>query len=568
MTPNNMAGLETEIYAVSDPKSKLYGQHLTAEEVSKIFEPTDETLSTVGSWLSQNNITYSAVSPAGDIIQFTIPVAQANDLLATQFSIYTHVETGKTIICTLEYSIPAALHGQVVFVHPTTTFTRPMAARPKFHAVGLKREALYGIPTTPATQTTNRLGVSGFIEQFANQADLMQFLTTLRPDMSPMTTFTLQTLDGGVKVFVQCLANAMASVVSVGENNSDGVDGFIDIINSLLAQPAGTRPKVLSTSYGFDETDLSRPCSLQHVRGTWRSRNFGLVFIWGRTAFVPTLPSDCPFVTSVSATAGITETAATFSSGGFSNYFNIPSYQALAVAAYLATIGATNSGKFNRTGRGFPDVAAQGQNFEIVWDAQFGAVSGTSTSAPTFASIIALLNDELIAAGKPPLGLLNPLLYSAPETFTDITSGNNPGCNTQGFSATRGWDPITGLGTPNYARLKALVLPSTSPGSPTLPQAGIICDPNTNRCFNQYHSATLNVTSGFALPPAGSGFVNEALLYNISFALRVTGVFLGAQSASSSASGSGLVAANYYIPFPPQQDFTPHDCEAEATMLG
>lgn len=109
-------------------------------QVSKFFEPTDETLSTVDSWLSQNNITYSAVSPAGDIIQFTIPVAQANDLLATQFSIYTHVETGKTSIRTLEYSIPATLHEHVVFVHPTTTFTRPMAARPKFYAVGLKRE--------------------------------------------------------------------------------------------------------------------------------------------------------------------------------------------------------------------------------------------------------------------------------------------------------------------------------------------------------------------------------------------------------------------------------------------
>ena len=33
-------------------------------------------------------------------------------------------------------------------------------------------QALYGIPTTPATVSTNQLGVSGFIEQFANQADL------------------------------------------------------------------------------------------------------------------------------------------------------------------------------------------------------------------------------------------------------------------------------------------------------------------------------------------------------------------------------------------------------------
>lgn len=33
-------------------------------------------------------------------------------------------------------------------------------------------EALYGVPTSPATQSSNVLGVSGFIDQFANQADL------------------------------------------------------------------------------------------------------------------------------------------------------------------------------------------------------------------------------------------------------------------------------------------------------------------------------------------------------------------------------------------------------------
>jgi tripeptidyl-peptidase-1 len=77
--------------------------------------------------------------------------------------------------------------------------------------------ALYGIPTTRATRSTNRLGVSGFINQFANQADLQvllprlvvslrlvalylsqEFLTNFRTDISLTTTFTLQTLDGGV----------------------------------------------------------------------------------------------------------------------------------------------------------------------------------------------------------------------------------------------------------------------------------------------------------------------------------------------------------------------------------
>ena len=33
--------------------------------------------------------------------------------------------------------------------------------------------------------------------------------------------------------------------------------------------------------------------------------------------------------------------------------------------------------------------------------------------------------------------------------FNDITSGSNPGCGTNGFFATEGWDPVTGWGSPN-----------------------------------------------------------------------------------------------------------------------
>ena len=45
----------------------------------------------------------------------------------------------------------------------------------------------------------------------------------------------------------------------------------------------------------------------------------------------------------------------------------------------------------------------------------------------------------------------------APDAFNDITTGNNPGCGTPGFNATQGWDPVTGLGTPNFEKLRALV---------------------------------------------------------------------------------------------------------------
>jgi len=59
------------------------------------------------------------------------------------------------------------------------------------------------------------------------------------------------------------------------------------------------------------------------------------------------------------------------------------------------------------------------------------------------AGIISLLNDWLISRGQPPLGLLNPWLYGYGFLgLIDITSGSNPGCNTDGFSAVTGWDPV------------------------------------------------------------------------------------------------------------------------------
>jgi len=74
------------------------------------------------------------------------------------------------------------------------------------------------------------------------------------------------------------------------------------------------------------------------------------------------------------------------------------------------------------------------------------------------AGIISLLNDYLISRDKAPLGWLNPWLYgTASAGFNDITSGSNPGCDTEGFTAIVGWDPVTGLGTPNFDKLEEII---------------------------------------------------------------------------------------------------------------
>lgn len=154
-----------------------------------------------------------------------------------------------------------------------------------------------------------------------------------------------------------------------------------------------------------------------------------------------------PSVTSVGGTKYMSpEVASHISSGGMSNIFPIPQYQASAVPGYIKTLGDTYKGLYNTTGRGFPDVAAAAENYNIIGRGNgYQFEFGTSASAPTFASVIALVNDRLIAAGKSPMGFLNPFLYSdaGRASLNDITSGNNPGCSTDGFPAVAGWDPVS-----------------------------------------------------------------------------------------------------------------------------
>lgn len=182
--------------------------------------------------------------------------------------------------------------------------------------------------------------------------------------------------------------------------------------------------------------------------------------------FTPSFPGGCPYITSVGATqvpTGVDVTAAIasgtqpetacetviFSGGGFSNVFEMPSYQAEAVTSYLTNFPPPYSPDlYNSSGvaRAFPDVSANGANYVIAIDGEFGLVFGTSASAPTFGSIITLINEQLLSAGKSPVGFINPVLYANPDVLTDVVNGTNQGCGTEGFEAQPGWDPVTGLG--------------------------------------------------------------------------------------------------------------------------
>ncbi|MCJ1331718.1 hypothetical protein MMC10_008410 [Thelotrema lepadinum] len=266
-------------------------------------------------------------------------------------------------------------------------------------------------------------------------------------------------------------------------------------------------PKVLSISYGNDESDVP-PAKTQRLCNEFLKLGLqGTTILVGsgdggvashkatcigpqNNTFDPQFPASCPWVTTVGGTMlnpdgtltspevaaytpyppDPTEDYAT--SGGFSNHFSAPSYQTPTLARYFyqspppypsynytgpASIGA-GGGRFNRLGRGIPDVSALSLNITTVQNGSPVPVSGTSASTPIFASIVARINNERLKAGKSSVGFINPVLYANPQALRDLVLGSTVGCNTTGFGAGSGWDPATGLGTPDYTRMLALFM--------------------------------------------------------------------------------------------------------------
>lgn len=264
-------------------------------------------------------------------------------------------------------------------------------------------------------------------------------------------------------------------------------------------------PKVLSISYGWTEAAFSpnylqRQCLEFLKLGLMGTTVVVSVSDYGTTSgpdrlciddhagggtsgkFSPTFPSSCPWVTSVGgtqmlqstklATSNATTEETAFrqelhgntlsSGGGFSNVFLSPPYQIPNVALYRDMEKEHLSSlkdRFSEAGRGYPDVAALANNYMVASNRKWTSVSGTSASNPVFASIITLINSERMHVGKTSVGFINPVLYSNPGVVNDIVTGANLGCGVDpAFRATRGWDAVTGLGTPNYERMRHLFM--------------------------------------------------------------------------------------------------------------
>jgi kumamolisin len=137
------------------------------------------------------------------------------------------------------------------------------------------------------------------------------------------------------------------------------------------------------------------------------------------------------------------------SGGGISGFFPIPPYQAqITLPKDIST---------RKKGRGVPDVSGDGDpasGYLVRVDGQEFPIGGTSAVAPLWAGLIALINQKLGHRA----GFINPILYASPSALRDVTVGDNKvGSESIGYKAGKGWDPCTGLGSPNGLALLTLL---------------------------------------------------------------------------------------------------------------
>jgi tripeptidyl-peptidase-1 len=268
---------------------------------------------------------------------------------------------------------------------------------------------LYKIDYTPDPKSGSKAAFASYLEEYARYSDLALFEKNILPEAVGQN-FSVVQFNGGLND--QTSANdsgeanldlqymlGLAQPLPVTEYSTGGRgpwvadldqpdeadsanEPYLEFLQSVLKLPQKDLPQVISTSYGENEQSVPKSYALSvcNLFAQLGSRGVSVIFSSGdsgtgsaclsndgknTTKFQPQYPAACPFVTSVGSTRYLNETATFFSSGGFSDYWKRPSYQDDAVKAYFHKLGEKNKPYFNRHGRGFPDVSAQGFGYRV-----------------------------------------------------------------------------------------------------------------------------------------------------------------------------------------------------------
>lgn len=496
-SPATRARILRTLKTVSDPQSSGYGQFLSRNEVSAMAAPKPGSERTVRTWLAAAGLS-AQLTGTGDMLKVTAPVAALETLLGVELAEFRHAQAQSTIVRTVDpIVLPAAVAAVVDFVGGVSTFPNLHRARnykvagaPAVTAALVK--SLYNI-TEVATGTS---GASQAVAEFQAQSylpsDLKKFEADnklpnqpVRNGVGPAGFDKSAQVESSLDIqFIIAAGTGVPSDFWLEAGQDFDLLGWA----SYVLNTSTVQNQVWSVSYGEGiNGGIGGVIPVSYAtRLDVEFQKFGLIGhsvliasgdsgVWNREPlekfkFHPSFPACLPHVTAVGATQlqndGSETTGVSFSGGGFTprNYFtraaSAPYQNALVQAYFTSGVKLPNASYWDNTGRGIPDVSAVGVNFDVVIAGITQGVSGTSASTPTVAGIIGLINDKRMAAGQAALGFLNPFLYQNPGAFRDILLGYNDGGDflQPAFYAAKGWDPVTGLGTPNYVALKAAAL--------------------------------------------------------------------------------------------------------------
>jgi len=279
--------------------------------------------------------------------------------------------------------------------------------------------------------------------------------------------------DGEVALDIE-VAGAIAPGADIAvyfTNNTS--QGFIDALTTALHDTSNGPPSVISISWGSAESNWTEQSMIAFDEAAQSAAALGITITVasgdnGSTDGVTTggqhvdFPASSPHVLGCGGTeliaSGKTITKEVVwddlaqgggaAGGGVSSVFALPSYQAKVKVPKAPT---------KQGGRGVPDVAGDASpetGYNILYAGKPQVVGGTSAVAPLWAALTALLNQQRGSN----IGFLNPTIYAKAENgFHDITEGKNGA-----YSAGPGWDPCTGLGSPDGTELSQIFAASGS----------------------------------------------------------------------------------------------------------
>jgi uncharacterized protein (TIGR03437 family) len=559
------------------PGSPEYRRWLTSEQFGERFGLSQADLAKVTGWLESNGLHVDRTARGRHWITFSGRAAAVGRTLHTSFHRY-EVDGQLHYASWDGIQIPEALNGVVAGfiglddlpVGPPRPAPVPVAnfsdgshgLSPDDFATIYNVAPLYAAGTSGDGQTVAVVGQSSF-----DVNDIRLFRSTFGLPASDPTRI-LVGRDPGI---TSSAAEATLDIEAVGAVARNAQISYVYATSAFTALSYAADNNVapvISVSFGSCEayTDPSFRAVVQQANAQ------GITVVaaagdWGPAtcdAIAPTpqaskgvsvgFPASFPEVTAVGGTQFNEGTGRYWNATQTINLSSAISYIPEAVwndgglastlksaagggpsAIYAKPYWQNAPGVPNDGARDIPDISLAAaylhDGYLIIYQGQLYSFGGTSAGAPSFAGIVALLNQSLTARGtiaKPGLGNINPTLYrlarTIPSVFHDVVSGNNdvpcvqgsPSCveGQIGFSAGPGYDLATGIGSVDAQRLISawdVGASSTTALSADPPAAGL-----TDKV-----TLTATVTGGggaptgtvfFLVPTAGDNVIGSAEL--------------------------------------------------------